>query len=160
MWERFQTLPWARPSISFALGVLASLLGLAVGIYLLILLSPALTGRPLVAELADSGVSGSVCPGQRMTTTLSITIEDKQIVDIFTSVMDESVSRTIIGNPVGTMMRPFVGIVTYEQPLPWEIPDLPPGNYNQVRGYSVRGSSADPEYVIVPFVIREPRECP
>lgn len=139
--------------LGFILGVLASLIGVALSVYLLIVFSPHLTGTPVKASLLDSGVNGPLCPGDLITSTVAISIEGSMVIDLFGGTMGVDDAFALGNNQPGAIIKPGEEDAYQEMPLLWRVPDKPPGDYNYVDAHDPRGSNAATVFFLLPFTI-------
>lgn len=142
-------LPWL---VYFLLGILATLFGVAISLWVLFTFNPFDT-RPLRVTLQDAGFSGPLCPGETITSYVRITADPEMLVDVFWGVVDENRNETELGKFVGELMRAPGSPSTFEVDFEWEVPDEPPGFYYGLRQYWVRGGGTPVQSVLVPFEI-------
>lgn len=142
----------------FFLGIITSLLGVTMAIFMLVWLAPYLN-EPLQVRLVDAGISAPLCPGDKVTSTLETTTKGSLTVNIYEGFSSPNSEVATEGKVLGTLLQPPGVRHTYKRSFTWAAPDdLEPGDYLYVRGYYVLGAGLPTVYLLVPFQLSA--DCP
>lgn len=146
--------------VQFFAGVLAVLIGFALTIYILVVFSDDLMPVPLVVDHyettspAEAKLGAPVCPGDHKTTFVYYHLSHQLIVEIFYNFMDAkhifTYNEQVDGHAIAAHDLPG----DYYQPIEWRVPEMPGGSYTFAIALWMRGVSAAPVYIYVPFTIR------
>jgi hypothetical protein len=149
MWK-----PAVHISVNFVLGMFSTMIAFALAVFLMTLYVQ-YRDNPLSVVLQHDGVSGPTCPGNHIESIFDVTIRRPTIVLAYFSIMDEKLERTVFTNPTAASisLHPPGSSDSFDQPVRWTVPDLPPGRYHRVNSFVSRESSTRPEWVVVPFEI-------
>lgn len=149
MWK-----PTLRFSTNFFMGVLYTMIGVSLAV-LAMTFYIRYRDNPLSVVLQHDGVSGPVCPGDHIRSIFDVSIRRPTIVFAYFSIMDEKMEVTVftLPTPAGISNHPPGSADQFEQPVQWDVPDLPPGRYHRVNSFVSRGGSTREEWVVVPLEI-------
>lgn len=158
LWDRIRELRATTYGLNFLLGVLAALFAFAIAIWLLVAFGSNLTPVPFVTTHIDNGNVALACPGDVQMTTVHYDLKQAMLVEVFTSYMDANKQYTYNFLEDGHFTIPHPQPGSFIQPIKWQIPDLTPGTYVFAVSFWMRGVSAMPVYVNIPYSVRE--GCP
>lgn len=154
MWHNIKQLKGMHWAVSFLLGVLATMVGVALTVYWLAIFRPFDT-RPLDVTVLDDGINGrELCPGDTIVSTLRSHVEGAVIIDVFWGIVDEDGDGTALGAYTGSLLKPPGLNSTITRRFEWTVPPLSPGPHTGLRGYWVLGDRSPPYYLEIPFVVR------
>ena len=98
---------------------------------------------------------GEFCPGDDIPIHNHVEVSNEVILFYYTSVKDETAAYNIFGTQITYPGFVHGTIAEFDQDVPFEIPDLPPGNY--IRSFGARGTDGRQRAIIIEneFTIKE-----
>lgn len=141
--------------LNVIVGILVTLAGLAIMIFLLIVYGSLLTPHPLHATVVDTGIDGAVCPGDMIVTRIEIDLEEPANMQIDFTTTDANQEHIFLDSLQRPMYAVRARAAKYVQPFVWSIPHLPAAEYVQTMSLWPRGAGGDPVFLEMPFVIGE-----
>jgi len=145
----------SRQKVDFVLIVVSIVAALGV---LLLIFTPAGTPPPAVEFLSDDYESVEVCPGDVIQYSLEIQINQPSVLFVATSFLRDGQSAdTIRGNTVGDLFTTVIPTprTIVDNDARWEVPNLPPGNYNRAIAAGTFSEPSKPSFREQSFTIRE-----
>jgi hypothetical protein len=95
-----------------------------------------------------------LCPGDHFDVSQKVEVTKPVFLYSYTSVMDSGLNYNIFGTQNSFTPRPQPKTTVFTETFPWQVPNLPPGDYQRVvtiRGYN---TSEKPVYSAVKFKVR------
>ena len=94
------------------------------------------------------------CPGERFTYVTDVAVTEPGIFTLHVGIMEAESKRFIDSTLEQLPSVPRSQTTRVKQPVVFEIPDLPPGNYIRVAGIDADHVDSVPIFIEVPFTIR------
>lgn len=152
-WLRTHTFTWRDFFTALAQAFLAGVVVIAMLLMVSTIYRIYYNTPPIHVERIDPVDLGTLCPGDSYPVSNRITIQRPLVVLLYVSTLDSSGTHNVEGTQTTYGGRPNPRAVTFDQHLPWEVPDLPPGKY--VRVLALRGTNGaeDPIFVESSYTI-------
>lgn len=150
--EEWKALHW---SFIFAMGVLSTLVGFTLAIFLIVVYTN--NRHPLTVNIESSGIYGPVCPGDHITTRIKMEADSNLFIDLVWGFNESNNPQFVVGT-ISEVLMLLPGEekrLTVYRDVPWTVPAKPPGDHVAVRGYYMRGTGVSAEYVEIHFTIPE-----
>lgn len=150
--EEWKALHW---SFIFAMGVLSTLVGFTLAIFLIVAYTN--NRHPLDVVVLDPGIDGPVCPGDEITTTIKMEADANLFIDLVWGFNEADNPQFVVGtiDEVLMMLPGEEKRLVVRREVPWVVPEKPPGDHTAVRGYYMRGEGIPAEYVEIHFTVPE-----
>ena len=113
---------------------------------------------PIELVSRDPANLGMLCPGDELYAHTKVSIHKKIIVIFYMSTLDVTGSHNMIGTQSAftDLLHPRPS--TFEQALPWTVPDIPPGRYRRV--IAARNVARNENTVFVEAIYEIGEDCP
>lgn len=146
-WLRLHLLTWHAFGIALAQAFLAGIVVIAMLLLLSTIYRIYYNTPPIKVERIDPQDLGALCPGDSYPISNRITIQRPLVVLLYTSTLDATATHNLNDTQASFTARPNPKAATFEQRLPWTVPDLPPGNYTRVLALRGTNGAEDPIFV-------------
>lgn len=154
-WFHLPRPSWRVFGVAFAQAFLAGVVVIAMLIMVSTVYRMYYNTPPIRVQMIDPIDLGVLCPGDSYPIANRITVQHPLVLLLYASTLDESATHNLNDTQASFPARPNPKATTFEQHLPWTVPELPPGHY--VRVLALRGTNGaeDPIFVESQYTIGE-----
>ena len=141
----------------YLIGAATMLMFAAIGMYTATLLPVALRPSLVGYDIVWSDDVSAVCPGEVYRMAVRVTVHGESVLEVINVFLDaETYAPVPVTNPFfDVRLRAYPRDATYEQPISWVVPDVPPGDYIRITAATLRYADAEPTFLELPFSVKE-----
>lgn len=146
---------WSRWSDRALFSLASGFLFIAMLLCMSLLWDAFWNAPPVHIENMDVVPEVGLCPGDRFDVHYRINVTKPVFLYRYTSVMNKGLDYNLWKTQDSFTPMPQPKVTVYEENFPWQVPNIPPGEYQRVvtlRGYNTQEK---PVYIPTPFTVKE-----
>lgn len=110
---------------------------------------------PIRLTKLDQEPQQALCPGDHFDVHYRMEVTKPVFLYRYSSVMNPGLDYNIFGTQDSFTPMPQPKITAFEEQFPWQVPNLPPGEYSRVITFRGYNTAEKPAYMDVKFKVKE-----